>query len=259
LKRVCIVGNSHALAWMQAWTETPADERAGSDLTFFASLAAHLEGLTVVNGQLCSADDQGREALERFSDGRNAIDPKEYDAFVVVGSKLDFRLLTAGCERFGTLDRQSMHKTTYLISEACLSDLVCDIYGRSHLALRLAITLRELSGKPVILTPTPCLTPDFLLKKESYGKTDRKAYFTWLYSIFLGRLQSLTQDAGLLFLPQDPLTLAGPGFTKRRYAIHGQRMKERTSTRTDDKHMNSEFGRIMLGNALTLLREQGVP
>src|SRR4051812_37858696 len=102
MKRVCIVGNSHALAWLQAWTETSTTARGSFDITFFAARHMFLERLRAVNGQIDPASGEGREALAYFSSGHHKIDPSQYDAFIVVGIQLDLRYLASSCEQFGT-------------------------------------------------------------------------------------------------------------------------------------------------------------
>ena len=251
--RVCVIGNSHVVCWLYGWRALPASRRGPFELTFFAALAAQLNSLVRKDGELLPADEPTRETLARLSGGRDSIRIEQYDAFVVVGSMLNFSRVLSCSKHYGTVSRQPMYGTRHLISDACFEDRLDDIYNKSQLAIRLAGTLREMSSAKVILTPTPCISEAALSQNEYYAACDKERYFGSLYSAFLAQMEKVAAASGLLWLPQNPETLALPGFTQHRYSVEGHGLNKIEIGRFDLAHMNTEFGGIMVSDALKML------
>jgi hypothetical protein len=231
--RVCVVGNSHVRCWKQGHQYLSKETFGKFELTFYGALRVHLEELALLDGRLVPSSESGKTDLARYS-GMTWIDPKDYDAFIVVGMALNFDFLWKISREFST--RRLNPNAQHLISEACFKALLGDLYGLKHPAIQLVRKIRKTSTCKIILAPAPC--PSETAARFHEFSTEE------LYASYVKFLRSMSAKRDFVLLEQNPRTMVSPGLTARSFGI------DRPG---DNSHMNARYGRIMLADALTLL------
>jgi hypothetical protein len=223
--RLCILGNSHAGALKQASADFCA-AHPEAVLTFFAAVAFDSRAMAVQDGQYVPLDDALAAQYEMTSGGLRAIDPAQYDAFLVYG--------------FGgrslPLDRPRAYSQAF--RAACtLTRLQEDLIG-PHLQ-----ALRGLTDKPLFaaLKPLPC---------PQDGRRPRRL-LPHHEEVALAQ-RHICDPLGAQMVAQPAATRIDDRATHPDFASGSARLVQvahpDAPAHADDeaKHMNAEYGRLWL-------------
>ncbi|MDP5137880.1 hypothetical protein ORJ04_18160 [Rheinheimera baltica] len=254
MKRVCILGNSHAACWLLAW-KTMQRDNPNYQITFFMVGGYELGKLIIEQGKLVARSEKLKTQMALSADGLTQIDPSAYDAFVIVSLTFGYRNLTPLFKQCCSV-ATGMRSDNQLISDALMQQSVDDILTAS-LALKLASQLRQISNKLIVLAPAPCQSEDALLTKDRELSTllQRPDILHNYYTLFATGAKSAanTVKAKVLFQPDN--TLSVPGYTKRQFARGGINSTLTTVAAEDVSHMNTEFGALMLVELILALQQ----
>ena len=262
--RICFLGNSHLAALRLAAGEEPdllPGQGRGTD--WFASSAYTLGGLRLRKGRyLVPYGKRLKAQFVAIAEGKQQIDIRAYDVFVIAGVGLEYR------------DIFALSKGHCLAAEAEAGNqagraLVSEGFFRSYLAgveaqrpaRRLAQEIRSVqSGAQVLFLTAPCPS-ETILRHQSRSKALSRlpldsAHFAALSTLHLAVAGRVAAAAGATLLPQDAATLAAPGFTREIYNSQAVGLQDTRSARVGDWyaekttydpwHMNPAFGRQRL-------------
>lgn len=250
---VCVIGNSHSVAFAKGWQDRVAPELPGVSMTFFAASSQKLRQLVHEDGAFTTHDPDLAEALALASGGLTRAEIAAYDAFLLVG--LGMRItITSLCGPFGTLTHRAWGPVETLVSEACFAAMV-EAALRESQAFSLTDKIRAAGPRPVLL----CATPFRSEEEASYSFRNRNRRFA--DDAFRGKVIAHCQEIGSAlaarhggeFVWQDESTVAIAGFTRAEFARGGHKLGG--SELDDGLHMNAEFGQVMLMRALARLDE----
>lgn len=252
---VCVLGNSHSAALNMAWKNRLAPAMPHVAVTFFAAKSQMLRHLVAKDGMLLSdGDDALAQSFAGTSGGPSEVEIARYDAFVLSG--LGVRIaLSSLCQEHGTLGHRAWGAVENLVSAACFRAMLAA--GLSdNLAFWLLDRIREAgSAAPVLICPTP-LYSDVELERPFMRKHPRLLDRDFRASVMTeGKAIAiaLASRHGGEMVWQDDVTVASPGYTKREYTREALKLVKEPIN--DGKHMNEDFGEIVLTNALRRLDE----
>ena len=249
MKRICILGNSHAACWMVAWNTTK-HLYPGYHLTFFMVGGYELGNLLIENGRLIAGNNKLKQQMQQSSGGLAEIDPDEFDHIVIVSLTFGYRNLTPlfkQCCSLATGHRNNCQ----LISDQLFEQAASDILHAS-LALKIARQLREITVKPITLAPAPCQSEDALQEKDIEIATllDKVDILSNYYTLFCEQALCVAKSVNSDLLLQPEATFALPGYTKRELARNGINSTLTKAANNDVSHMNQQFGEIMIKQLL---------
>ncbi|HTT99100.1 MAG TPA: hypothetical protein VMF58_13700 [Rhizomicrobium sp.] len=238
---ICVIGDSHAVALKDAYPAMEG-EFPGCGVTFFAGYGDRLKALTVTDGKLTANSPDLLRLFKLTSGGEASIEPR-YDAYLLVG--VGFRLFRAA-----RLCQSEIEKRLNAGADPKIADdeLVCLIHKEFTLTIGNAVMakLRQVTDAPAyfVATPYPGLTVD----REIWRWLKRRIPLDRLESAYNAACEKLCAAQDVRFLPQPDETIARNGVTTReKYTRGATAVVERVS---DDRHMNAEFGAIVLRAAL---------
>ncbi len=250
--RVCVLGNSHSAALHMAWTNRLAGTMPGVALSFFAAKSQLLRNLSLEDGKLLPRDADLADALVLSSGGLSHVEIGRYDAFLLAG--LGVRItLTALCQEHGTVAHRKWGEVETLVSEACFAAML-EAGLADNPAFWLLDRIRETgSTAPVLICPTPFYSDVELDRRfmRRHARLGDPAFRAMVIEQGRALATALAARRGGEMLWQDESTIASPGYTKREFARAALRLGKEASE--DGKHMNEDFGAIVLANALTRL------
>lgn len=231
--RVCVIGNSHAACIKSGW-ESIAAEFPDHALTFFAAIRSQLSGLVVQDGRLVPETDALRQQLAFTSGGREAIDPADYDVFVLVA----LGLIVPWGESW---ERLSTGVLRHLVAPA--TDCLASELGRR---------IRGVTEHPVLLLPEPVAAAD-----EAVLSVDTVRE----YPRVIDSMSSAVAIPGARVLPQPVETLAHGWRTEPQWSAGSVGLEQagraaRQHEDVDRAHMNAQFGALWLRNILPVLGER---
>ncbi|MCK7544319.1 hypothetical protein MLC59_09085 [Marinobacter bryozoorum] len=230
---VCVIGNSHVGALKKAWDELACDY-PNVNLFFFARGSNSLEYLNVKNGFLVPGNDKVKQAFIYTSGGRESVDPKEYDVFLVYGLGLG-----------GFFVGNDSFYSRSLLQQACIDHL------KKTLSLNVFKKLRSITDKKIYVGHSP-LPAAHKVDESDCNNLDYFNGIEVLNSHFYEGLNSM-------ILPQPEKTLCSGRFTCRSYSSGsftldvGNKGGGELHPEVDVKHMNKMFGRLWLVDFLSEL------
>ena len=250
--RVCVLGNSHSAALHMAWKNRLAAATPNVAMTFFAAKSQMLRHVTLRDGVLVPDDRELADKIALTSGGLTRIVLGDYDAFVLGG--LGMRVTFTGlCQDHGTLAHARWEMPKTLVSAACFRAMLAA--GLSdNLAFWLLDRIRESgSTAPVLMCPTPFYSDVELERKmmRRHARLGDDAFRAQVLEEGRGIAVGLAARRGGEVIWQDDSTVSAPGFTKREFARAAERLGK--APEDDGRHMNEDFGAIVLGNALRRL------
>lgn len=239
MPRICLIGDSHLAALKRGWSRLQS-QFPGMTLTFFA-MEAGLLRLDVSGGKLVAPDERVRKRLANTSEGDGDIVP-DYDAYVLCGLSLGsmkaFRAYLA--ERAGAREAgRAYGKTVEDIAQAMAPAL------RDTIACDVAAKLRQLTEAPIFLVATPL--PAYERLAAQWERLERlNARIAEAYDAVCHRI---AEGLAATFIPQPAETVNAEGLTTRSrfYLLPPEQVAKEVTLHT---HMNSDFGAIVLGDAL---------
>jgi hypothetical protein len=226
---VCLIGDSHAHAFVQAWKNIGA-QFPDHKLTFFASGRNTMEDLTVCNGEL-SAPSPLREKMEQTSGGHASIKP-DYDAFIVCGMGFSIQPAVKLCAGY-RLHPSSSDKRVPM-SDLCLQSILESKLEKS-LAIQTIRKLRQITQAPIAVTPTPMRNEDssYPVPQDVLDEGTQELLSN-AFSCAAAKLAMRFEFEPML---QPRQTLASPLYTMR---LHARALIPQ------DIHMKASYGAIAL-------------
>ncbi|HWA91341.1 MAG TPA: hypothetical protein VG889_14995 [Rhizomicrobium sp.] len=250
--RVCVLGNSHSAALHMAWKNRLAPEMANVAMTFFAAKSQLMRHMTLTNGVLVPDDRELGDLLAATSGGLRRIDLSGYDAFVLAG--LGARItLTALCKDHGTVAHGRWGEPDNLVSQNCFRAMLAAGLA-DNIAFWLLDRIRESgSTAPALICPTP-LYSEIELERPFMRRHPRLGDAAFRAAVMEEGKRiafDLAAAHGGEMVWQDESTIAAPGYTKREFARAALRLGKNPTD--DGKHMNEDYGVVVLGNVLKRL------
>ncbi|WP_137154049.1 hypothetical protein [Rhizobium sp. FKL33] len=223
--KIAIIGNSHIAALKLAWTEI-APDFPQHQIVFFGHRGNKIANLIEKEERLVGKDPGLRKAMKFTSGGVGAINPKDYDLFLVHGVGLDALFLPEG--RFFT--------------SKFIAGAAHEIGTRAP-AMKIINLIRSLSKKPVYVGHMP-----LPVASEVRGDQSTAAFVNGM--AFLEEKMFAPLDAKLVLQPLE--TIVNGESTERRFKQNstslaiGDSWDNHNHRDTDRRHMNAEFGKLWL-------------
>ena len=254
-RRLCVIGNSH-VACLKLTAEAP-DRLPPTDC--FAASANSTASLRLVENRFLATDDaRVNRQFAAVSGGRERIDLAAYDAFALVGIRVQLRDVLRFFRSHCLWRHREWRAERALISDANFRAYLAGLYGW-RAAYRLARLIS--AARPattVLLLPAPLPTPKALGDKTMAELASLRdtGYFAELDRLHRAVAARAAAAVGAQLVLQRDATLAAPGFTAARFGMgsvglqgprtvgDGQWFGEKRST--DAWHMNPAFGRTRL-------------
>lgn len=251
-RALCVIGNSHLVAFQQGWQASP-DVTQGHDVRFFALPAPEMLSLRVENGRLIPTTLRAAEFLAATSDGAAYIDLAAFDAFVLVGAHFfalpivqlyDHHRLAAHAEADLPLVSRSLLR--HLARRSLMAT-------GGHALLRL---LRAASDKPILVLPEPLMAAG-IRQHPVKGAAWTTPHLDFLMELYAEALAGLCTMMSARLVAQPRETVVDGAFSDTAYQKGARRLfggREYTEADEDFRHMNAEFGAIMVREALQALK-----
>jgi len=198
------------------------------------------------------------ELAEKFkltSDGQDRIVLPNYDAFLLIG--LGFRFsIEAVCKNCGTAEHLKWGPVPRLISNACFRTIV-ERHLSDNLVPGFLRNIRSCTAAPILICPSPFRTESGLAAKT----LRRRAHIVDrdFAGLVMREVEAAGDDLaarhGAAVVWQDDATLAKPAFTRPEFALGGISFARDDMEAEDEDglHMNEDYGRIVLTQALRRL------
>ncbi len=224
--KIAVVGNSHIAALKQA-LRMNAELPASLGFTFWGVPGKYFRAIECTSEYLIS---ERVDILREVSDGAN--DQLFFEAFDVIWLYAGDLDLAELIEAFSDGEQIIGNYSSALIKQGVSAYL-----EELHI-VRLAKQLRHYFDGTIFLSPKPLPAQGDEAKNRQHGMTQ-------LEESIADHLSKLN----LLFLQQPDITRSGNRFTHLRYTIGSVRLPgdlKLPHNKDDRRHMNSEYGRIML-------------
>src|SRR5262249_9467769 len=143
---ICVIGNSHAAAIKQAWTDAAPGWGDGTTLTFFAAKAQLLRDLALEDGALVARSDELAAMLRLTSGGSDEIALDAYDGFILIGLGLRFNIASL-CDNVGTAAHLKWGPSAKLVSRACFAAMIEADLQDENMALAVLAWIRAVCDK----------------------------------------------------------------------------------------------------------------
>ena len=224
MKNICLIGNSHVASFKLAWDKV---QRKYPDvkITFFAERRDGLTELEVKDGMLMPSTDRLREILEHTSGGLSIIDPRAYDAILLVGFLWAYP------------------KTDGLFSHAAARQALLDSFDDDYPGFDVIRKIRSITNIPIFMAHQPLWKvvgkPVSGVSVEPYRRLVK----------FINETLVEQYRATLLEQPEETIT---NGFNTRtefsvgamRLDIGNLRSRNAPHLGNERAHMNGRFGEI---------------
>lgn len=231
MTHLCIIGNSHTAALKLAW-EDLSIKFPEIEITFFAARGRAIGRLMVHDGRIEADNEDLMTQIKLTSNGKTAIVPGEYDAFLVYGT-ISHALKTTNAENYS----RSFARTATLDR------------ARSSILYSHILKLRELTNQPVYaaLAPIPSFEngkrPQMLLPQQTACELIQ---------------QTLLDPLSAKLIPQPMETLVNDSVTKEEFSKDSVRLeviKKVAAQHPEGEtvHMNKAYGDVWLRAFLTRL------
>lgn len=251
---ICVIGNSHAAAIKQAWSNRTPGSAGGVSLTFFCAKAVLMRSMELRGGALVPTDPALADMFRYTSGGHDRIEIARYDAFILIGLGFRFSLIQI-CDNCGTIEHTKWGPIETIVSKACFNAMI-----QSHLesmALDLMADIRKCTDRPILICPTPFRTEEDL-RENLVRRNPRLAEPEFCAALMddveaIGSALVARHNGEVVW--QDENTVSLPGFTQREFSFGAVRFSEGDAEAgdADGMHMNEDYGRIMLAAALARL------
>lgn len=240
VQSVAIFGNSHVSAIKTAWEEAKQDYPQVS-FTFFAARATYLDHIEARDGLLIPTNEATERSVSFTSGGKNRIDPKEYDCFVVYA---------LGARPYLPLKNVFYSDQVHQVTIASLR--------ARQLAWRTVERIKSVTDRPIIVgeNPLPSLLSEQALRDSGDFEEGRVDYD---YGVELA--ERLFYKERNVQLQRQPLQTIDKGrWTKEEFCKGSERLAighvsdGSAHDETDTIHMNAAYGHIWLKAFMPLLQ-----
>lgn len=247
--RVCILGNSHLAALRDAWSE---HSEKFPDLvpTWFGASRDQLGNMVARKGLLRPKTQRLAESLKWTSGGLEFLDPRNYDAFVIVGLGPSFTAAARIYRAFRTSTQSQDPKPRYLISQAGYHATL-DGQVVSSVAIVLAGLVRSLTDAPIFVISDPLPAENALESRERalWSQLLATGDGAKLLSQFLRLTSARVHELPATYIEQPEQTRAQQMFSRDDLRRGAARMREDGDiafTDEDYGHLGPEYGLAML-------------
>jgi hypothetical protein len=261
MTRICFLGNSH-LACLRLAADRDPRLIPGGPAAWFAGSASSMNGLHLEKGRCLAPRGQRLKAqMAAISGGISRVDLTAHDLFVIVGIGLDyrdvFRLFRTHCLASDVAKGRQAGRAPVSASffRAFLADMHATRPGE-----RIARQIRAVNpAARVTILPAPYPSETILDHEEASGALagfKGSDCFADMARIHLASATRAAEAAGAELVPQDPATLAAPGFTMARYNVQAVGLQSPHKAHAenwhgeksayDPWHMNADLGRARL-------------
>ena len=221
-RNICVLGSSHAGSLRKGWDRLRGEFPA-IELTFFASRAKGLDGLSLENGALTPGPPRLRSDISFTSGGRNTVAVGDYDLFLIYGL-----LMIPPLNRFFGAE---------IVSRTCQHAF------ESSIAFKLASLIRSVSSAPIYIGHQPQFAPGDKVVNRSRHLD---------YEESLAMMRKVLPLPGIVLLEQPAATFANTWNTKNEFLSGavtldvGDEHSNKARPADDRVHMNAAFGEIYL-------------
>lgn len=257
---VCVMGSSHSAAVVTAWRQRAFPVEDNVSLTFFASHALSLKDLEIEGRSLVPSKEEVRNKILYTSGGKDRIDVDDYDIFVTIA--LGFGIVLGDIAgEYGPMEHLAWGAVPNLLSRACFEETLRAKFEDS-LYLNITDKIRKLRPTvPVLNVPKPCPPETALDEPPLDGKPQLRdpAYLEKQFALCKRMAEETSTAHGAEVLWPPAGVLAVPGFTKREYAQNAvtlttaKRARRQKEKGEDGKHMNADYGHVVLDAILAKL------
>ncbi len=244
---ICILGNSQVAALKQAWTNRAPRVATGCTVTFFAAQNHLLEQLECRAGALVPLHRDVEDLLMQTSGGKDHIAFDDYDAFILVGMGFGINVPKL-CEECCVVENLESRLVGHLLSHACFAAMI-EASLEESLLVQFLDKIRPHTGAPIVACSAPFLSERILTRPPHRG--DPRLRDRAFLDLVVGRGRAAAsrvaakRDAEVLW--QDDSTVGLPGFTRSEFGVGALILKsEQSDLRDDGKHMNEDYGLLML-------------
>jgi hypothetical protein len=219
---ICVLGSSHVGSLKKAWDRL-REEFPATALTFFASRAKGLDGLSLQNRTLVPGPPKLRSDISFTSGGRDVVAVGDYDLFLIYGL-----LMIPPLNRLA--DAETVSRT-------------CQHAFEFSIAFKLASLIRSVSSSPIYIGHQPQFAPDDKI-------VNRSRHFD--YGESLAIMREVIRLPGAVLLEQPAATFANTWNTKSEFLSGavtldvGDEHSSKANSADDRVHMNAAFGEIYL-------------
>lgn len=243
MKRICIIGDSHAAALKTGWTAIAA-EYPGVEPTFFAARTELMESLEVAGNALVATPPL-RKRFKLTSGGQAEI-RNTYDAYAICGLRISCALAVQVQKAF-----EAKQKGGAASPESSTDDVLVKAIEDSlqmTMGIRMLDMVRQITDATAIVIPQPSRAE--IDAPVSDSPVNPSKNMRWILPVFQTACVRLARQRKASFLPQPAETLSETSLaTKATYARSPSRL-DTEKTGEDRSHMNSEYGAIVLREAL---------
>jgi hypothetical protein len=261
MTRICFLGNSN-LACLKLAADRDPRLIPGGQAAWFAGSSSLMNGLKLEKGQyLVPRGERLKAQMTAVSGGIARVDLTAHDLFVIVGIGLNynsvFRFFGAHC--LASDVAQGRQAGRALVSASFFRRLLAEIHA-TRPGEKIAREIRAVNpAARVMVLPAPYPSETILDHEKASGALaglKGSDCFAEMAEIHLAVATRAAAAAGGEIVPQDPATLASPGFTMARYNVqaiglqpaskaHAQNWYSEKSA-YDPWHMNADLGRARL-------------
>lgn len=218
MKRIALIGNSHAGALKQGW-DVIHEEFPDVSVTFFSSARRTLGQLEVSGDKLIANNDELKSKLVLSSNGLDSIDSNGYDAFFVIGG-------------------QKIFPEDIRLSGAVKKLLMADGFKASVGAV-VVLRLRQITQKPIWFSPNPLKShfDDYiqLWNNKAIRFDDR-----------INLLSEVLSEIGVSVFAQPKETRNSEFSTTEKFARQQVASTQSKRKGGDRAHMNEAYGMIFM-------------
>jgi len=249
MRRICVIGDSHVGALKFGWDDL-GPGLPGTDLSFFGTSGGTIGDIHVEDGRLVGKTQRVRDFFRRTSGGKEAVDPADYDGFVLVGMGVGLHALL----RFYTrchIDTHERYKGRYFISRDLFRAIAARLLSRRR-SMHLHGLLRGITDRPITIVTEPLPSEDFPASP---------AYDAEIRSIFSdgydGDVAAIYEEAiaalraeGYAIVTQPDETRWTASLTRRQFSAGSRRSIGSQHSEGECLHMNRLYGAAIVERLL---------
>ena len=261
MTRLLVIGSSHVGALKNAQAQFLAP-RPQMTLDFFglrgpSFLKSRVAEDGVFHPPITTEEDR---ALILKANGTDQIDTTSYDHVLLIGYRFGFPEVASLLEHHDIQGWEGADRAQ-TIDLPLAEDMVDTMIDSSLTEVLEALAP---AGRPLTLclAPYPAKSIASRARKMELAR-ELKAFWTHpaaepLFQMWHSRLLAKIEAAGHRLLPQPRRTMAGPFATKPKFAKAPENLDGSTMKGTDHRHMNADFGLLMLTNFARMLKNTSV-
>lgn len=255
--RVCIIGNSHAVALRVGLDLAPELEEQFS-FDFFAAQSDRMREIELRGTVFVPTSEITKRRMSIIAKGKTEIETTNYSHFVIVG--LGFNVIDA----VNALRRYQIHgfqgkdnAAVPYLSRACFAALIESLL-RASTSAYFARLLRSINKASIVVMPQPYPSADILMQEAIWKKTAQNGLLSYVVQLYEDVARRVINDLQCEILFQSPSTLLQDGITQAKYAADSILFSRDMSTKhpsSESFHMNASYGAEILRSYVQLIRQ----